>query len=341
MRSTEEIKHLFSEKLSQAKDLPLLEALRVEFLGKKGLVSEALSLISKVAPEERKAYGEKVNALKLQITQALEEKKKSFEEAELNERLKKEVVDITLPPRNYLPGKQHPISKIILELKDIFAQMGFESVEGPEIENEWNNFTALNIPENHPARQMHDTFYMQEKGMVLRTHTSPVQIRYMTNNKPPIRIISVGKVYRSDYDATHTPMFHQIEALYIDKNVNIGHLKGCLEGFLKIFFGVEAAPIRLRPSYFPFTEPSAEVDVRCDRSNKAEIKIGNGQDWLEILGCGMVNPKVLENVGLDPNEYQGFAFGAGVERLAMLKYNIPDLRTFFEGDIRWLKHYGF
>lgn len=341
MISTEEIKQSFTKEVASVTDLAQLEQLRVKYLGKKGQVTEALSLISKVTPEERKAYGESVNIVKNYIIVELDQLKGKLEEEFIEKKLVAEKIDITLPPRNYTVGKEHPISKVIDDLKSIFSKMGFGYASGPDIESDWNNFTALNIPEHHPARQMHDTFYLKEDKLVLRTHTSPVQIRHMTNNKPPIKIISIGKVYRSDYDATHTPMFHQIEALYIDKNITMVHLKSYLELFLKLFFEVEQAPIRLRPNHFPFTEPSAEVDVKCDRSNKQEIKIGLGNDWLEILGCGMVNPKVLQNVGLDPNEYQGFAFGAGIERLAMLKYNIPDLRTFFEGDIRWLKHYGF
>ncbi|WP_039457750.1 phenylalanine--tRNA ligase subunit alpha [Candidatus Jidaibacter acanthamoebae] len=341
MKSTEEIKQYFIDKVASAPDLAQLEQIRIEFLGKKGHITEALSLISKVNPEERKAYGERINTLKNYIIEELEHIKVKLEAEFLEAKLLAEKIDITLSPRNYSVGKEHPITKVITELKSIFSKLGFDYAEGPDIENDWNNFTALNIPEHHPARQMHDTFYLKEDKLLLRTHTSPVQIRHMTKHKPPIKIISIGKVYRSDYDATHTPMFHQIEALYVDKNINMVHLKSYLEMFLKLFFEVENAPVRLRPNHFPFTEPSAEVDVKCDRSSKQEIKIGMGNDWLEILGCGMVNPKVLENVGLDPSEYQGFAFGAGVERLAMLKYNIPDLRTFFEGDIRWLKHYGF
>lgn len=342
MNSASEIQELFSQKIQKLSSLSELNEIRVEFLGKKGYLTEALNSISQLPPEERKPYGKLVNSLKQDISQKIEQLKSDFEEQELTKKLLEDKIDISLPPRNYKIGKQHPINKAILDLKGVFTRMGFTFDAGPDIEDEWNNFTALNIPQHHPARQMHDTFYLEyQKDLLLRTHTSCVQIRHMRNHKPPVKVISIGKVYRSDYDATHTPMFHQIEGLYIGKNVTISHLKSYLELFLQLFFEVEKAPIRLRPSYFPFTEPSAEADVKCDRSSKGEIKIGIGNDWLEILGCGMVHPKVLENMGVDPEEYQGFAFGAGIERLAMLKYNIPDLRTFFEGDIRWIQHYGF
>ena len=336
------IKEDFQAGLDKASDMESIEKLRVSFLGKKGLLTQQIKSLGSLPQEERKKFGQQINELKNFIESAISSSKSKVELDEMNRRLESEKIDITLPGRKYARGKTHPISHVIEEIKEIFASMGFDHATGPEIEDDWHNFTALNIPESHPARQMHDTFYTKdEDDMLLRTHTSNVQIRHMQQNKPPYRIISVGRVFRSDYDATHTPMFHQVEALCIDKNITMAHLKGCLETFLKMFFGLDELPIRLRPSYFPFTEPSAEVDVQCDRSSKDELKIGKGEDWLEILGCGMVHPNVLKNVNVDPDEYQGFAFGAGVERLAMLKYNIPDLRTFFESDLRWLKHYGF
>ncbi len=334
------LKQNFLQALAIAQDLTALEALRLEFLGKKGYLAAEMGKISTLAPLERKDFGQQVNNLRDFITTQLADKKAIFAAAALDAQLQAEVLDITLPTREIRHGKVHPISQAIADLTAIFARLGFSTITGPEIEDEWHNFSALNIPDEHPARQMHDTFYLQQEGLLLRTHTSSVQIRHMQAHKPPYKMLSIGRVYRSDYDATHTPMFHQIEGLYIDKAVHLGHLRYCLEYFLREFFMVKEAPIRLRPSYFPFTEPSFEVDVLCDRSNKAEIKIGSGNDWLEILGCGMVHPQVLRNVGVDPDEYQGFAFGAGIERLAMLRYNIPDLRSFFEGDERWLKHYG-
>jgi len=264
-------------------------------------------------------------------------------DADLDKRLMSEQIDVTLPAAHEETGYVHPISQTIDEIVGIFGEMGFTVAEGPDIEDDWHNFTALNIPLDHPARQEHDTFYMpgeDGKRKVLRTHTSPVQIRTMTDQEPPIRIIVPGRTYRSDYDATHSPMFHQVEGLVIDKTSHMGHLKGCLIEFCRAFFEVDDLPVRFRPSYFPFTEPSAEVDIGCTREG-GEFKIGHGDDWLEILGSGMVNPNVLSNCGIDPNEYQGFAFGLGVERVAMLKYGIPDLRTFFESDLRWLRHYGF
>lgn len=339
MATLASIKESFLSKLDATTSLKDLEALRIEFLGKSGHIADQMKLIGSLAPEEKKSFGAEVNAVKEFISSGLDDKKALLEKIELAKKLDSETIDITLPPYDYKVGKVHPITQTILEIKDIFSKLGFTCIEGNEIEDDWHNFTALNIPAHHPARQSHDTFYV-EGGDLLRTHTSNMQIRYMQNNKPPYKIVTIGKVYRSDYDATHTPMFHQVECLYIDKNINMGHLKGCLETFLKLFFGLQELPIRLRPSFFPFTEPSAEVDIRCDRSSKGEIKIGEGNDWVELLGSGMVHPNVLRNVGIDPNEYQGFAFGAGIERLTMMKYNIPDLRTMFEGDIRWIKHYG-
>jgi phenylalanyl-tRNA synthetase alpha chain len=323
-----------------------LNDIRVKFLGKNGIVTSEAKKIALVSQDEKKEFGAKVNKLKDYIQKEIQEVKSHIEEKILNEKLKNESIDVTLPGRGYQRGKVHPISHTIDKIKNIFYSMGFQHIDGPDIDNEWNNFTALNIPENHPTRQMHDTFYIEKKSedkdnLLLRTHTSTVQIRYMLENKPPLKIFSVGKVYRSDYDTTHTPMFHQLECLVVDEKSNVMDLQACLKCFLRLFFDSDQIPMRFRSSYFPFTEPSFEVDVKCDRSKKGEIQIGKGDDWLEILGCGMVNQKVLKNVGIDSSKYQGFAFGVGVERLAMLKYNISDLRSFFEGDIRWLNHYGF
>jgi phenylalanyl-tRNA synthetase alpha chain len=340
MQKFEQVRDDFEKAISSISSLDQLESIKVEFLGKKGKITGMMSHIATLSPEEKKAFGQEVNRLKELVSNNIEQKKQEIEEKVLAQRLSSEKIDVSLPARSYAFGKVHPISQAIADLTKIFTNMGFALTDGPDIENEWNNFAALNIPDHHPARQMQDTFYIKDNDFLLRTHTSSVQIRHMSTNKPPIKIISLGKVYRSDMDATHTPMFHQIEGLYIDKNITMAHLKAYLEQFLKEFFEIDQAPIRLRPSYFPFTEPSAEVDIKCDRSSKGEIKLGVGSDWLEVLGCGMVHPNVLSNVGIDPEQYQGFAFGAGIERLTMLKYNIPDLRTFFEGDIRWNRYYG-
>ena len=316
-----------------------LEELRVAWLGKKGRVTEELKTLGALDAEARKARGAELNDIKNQITEALDAKKSALAGAELNARLANETVDVTLPATSTLVGKLHPITQVTEEIRRIFADLGFDVATGPDIEDEYHNFDALNIPAHHPARQMHDTFYLKE-GQVLRTHTSPVQIRTMKAGKPPFRFIAPGSTYRCDSDLTHTPMFHQVEGFVVDKNIHMGHLKGCLAEFLKAFFELDEVPVRFRPSFFPFTEPSAEVDIGCKRS-KDELKIGAGEDWLEVMGCGMIHPNVLKNCGIDPNEWQGFAFGMGVERLAMLKYGIPDLRTFFESDVRWLQHYGF
>jgi phenylalanyl-tRNA synthetase alpha chain len=320
-----------------------VEAFRVQFLGKSGEVTALAKSLGTLPPEQRKDAGAAINAIKDKITAALEQKKSSLERAELDQRLASETIDVTLPATPIMRGSIHPITQVTEELTAIFADFGFTVAEGPEIEDDFHNFSALNIPESHPARQMHDTFYLKGDGKehpVLRTHTSPVQIRTMVNQKPPIRIIAPGTTYRSDSDMTHTPMFHQIEGLVIEKGVHMGHLKGLLNDALAAFFGLEKLPMRFRASFFPFTEPSAEVDIGCKRG-KDSLVVGEGSDWLEIAGCGMVHPNVLKNCGLDPAEWQGFAFGCGIERLAMLKYNIPDLRTFFAGDMRWLNHYGF
>jgi phenylalanyl-tRNA synthetase alpha chain len=327
-----------------ASDLKTLEDLRVSALGKKGRITGMMKTLGQMDGEQRKTAGQALNQLKSEVAKAIETRKGTLEIAALNAQLVNERVDVSLPVRPEEQGRIHPISQTIDEAVAIFGEMGFVVAEGPDIEEDWFNFTALNIPPEHPARQEHDTFYLpNEKDgnrMVLRTHTSPVQIRTMQSQKPPIRIIVPGRTYRCDYDATHSPMFHQIEGLVIDKKTHMGHLKGCLIDFCRAFFGVDDLPVKFRPSYFPFTEPSAEVDIGCTREG-GEFKIGHGDDWLEILGSGMVNPQVLINCGIDPEVYQGFAFGMGIERLAMLKYGIPDLRTFFESDLRWLRHYGF
>jgi phenylalanyl-tRNA synthetase alpha chain len=323
-----------------------LEAVRVSALGKQGSVSALLKTMGGMSPEERQTQGPIINGLRESITTALTAKKADLETAELNRRLATERVDMTLPAPNVPRGTIHPVSQVMDELAEIFADMGFAVAEGPEIEDDWHNFTALNIPETHPARAMHDTFYFPDdmardgQKMVLRTHTSPVQIRTMTSQEPPIRIIAPGRVYRSDSDATHTPMFHQIEGLVIDKGIHLGHLKWTLETFLKAYFEREDVVLRLRPSYFPFTEPSVEVDVGYSVINGKRV-IGGAEGWMEVLGSGMVHRKVIEACGLDPDVWQGFAFGTGVDRLAMLKYGMDDLRAFFDGDNRWLQHYGF
>ncbi|MEI8395865.1 MAG: phenylalanine--tRNA ligase subunit alpha [Rhodospirillaceae bacterium] len=327
-----------------AADPAALEEVRVTALGKKGRVTALMKDLGGLGPDERKARGAALNLVKDEISAAIEARRAELQSAALTARLEAERIDVTLPARPEAEGRIHPISQTIDEITAIFADMGFTVAEGPDIEGDFYNFTALNIPPEHPARQMHDTFYLPDAPdgtkRVLRTHTSPVQIRTMLANKPPIRIIAPGRTYRSDYDMTHTPMFHQVEALVIDEATHMGHLKGAIIEFCRAFFGVDDLPVRFRPSFFPFTEPSAEVDIGCARSG-GELKLGNYGDWLEIMGCGMVHPKVLENCGIDSTRYQGYAFGMGIERIAMLKYGIPDLRTFFDADLRWLKHYGF
>ena len=332
--------------IGSADTLDSLEALRIAALGKQGSVSALLKTMGSMSPEERQTQGPIINGLRESITSALASKKADLETADLNRRLASERVDMTLPAPEAPRGTVHPVSQVMDELAEIFADMGFAVAEGPEIEDDWHNFTALNIPETHPARAMHDTFYFPDEmardgqKMVLRTHTSPVQIRTMTSQEPPIRIIAPGRVYRSDSDATHTPMFHQIEGLVIDKGIHLGHLKWTLETFLKAYFEREDVVLRLRPSYFPFTEPSVEVDVGYSVVNGKRV-IGGAEGWMEVLGSGMVHRKVIEACGLDPDVWQGFAFGTGVDRLAMLKYGMDDLRAFFDGDNRWLQHYGF
>ena len=333
-----------AKKISKLTSLAELETLRVQYLGKKGTLTSEMKLLSSLSIEERKEKGHKLNILKAFLEKELLNKKNIIENLTINEKIEKEKIDVTLPSRNYDLGKVHPISQSIFKIIEIFASMDFSVESGPDIETDFNNFTALNIPSHHPAREMQDTFYLEKPSgseeRVLRTHTSPVQVRYMLNSKPPIRIIVPGRTYRSDSDATHTPMFHQVEGLLIDETSTMANLKGCLIDFLKEFFEIDDLQYRFRPSYFPFTEPSAEMDVAYTKKNNT-LKIGRGEQWLEILGCGMVNPRVLENCKIDSNKYQGFAFGMGIERLSMLKYGITDMRGFFESDFRWLNHYGF
>ena len=329
-----------------ATDEATLEAVRVSALGKKGAVSELLKTLGAMTPDERKEQGPRINGLRDSVQAAILQKREALAEASLEARLAAERIDVTLPVQEgpETRGRIHPISQVTDELTAIFADMGFAVAEGPDIETDEYNFTALNFPEGHPAREMHDTFFLKpdHRGdrKVLRTHTSPVQIRTMRTQAPPIRVIIPGRTYRHDSDQTHTPMFHQVEGLVIDRQANIAHLKWILEEFCKAFFEVENVKMRFRPSYFPFTEPSAEVDIQCSRKG-GEIRFGEGDDWLEILGCGMVHPNVLRNCGLDPDVFQGFAWGMGIDRIAMLKYGMPDLRPFFEADVRWLNHYGF
>jgi len=337
-------------RIAAAQDLDALEKLRVEFLGKQGSVSLLLKTLGAMSPEERQSTGPQIHALREGVSDALAARKGALEGAALEARLASESVDLTLPAPQAPRGSIHPVSQVLDELAEIFADLGFAVATGPEIEDDWHNFTALNIPESHPARAMHDTFYFPDsdaegRRMLLRTHTSPVQIRSMLEQGAPIRIIAPGRVYRSDSDATHTPMFHQVEGLVIDKGIHLGHLKWTLETFLKAFFEREDIVLRLRPSYFPFTEPSVEVDVGFALENGRRVLGGcgdaPGHGWMELLGSGMVNRKVIAAGGLDPDEWQGFAFGIGVDRLAMLKYGMDDLRAFFDGDVRWLAHYGF
>jgi len=344
MSDTQALEQEILAEVAGAADEATLETVRVSALGKKGRVSVLMKTLGGLSPNERKEKGPQFNQLKNVVAEAIAARKSVLEREALNARLETERVDVTLPVLPTNEGRVHPLSQVWEESVAIFADMGFSVEEGPDIETDYHNFEALNIPAEHPARQMHDTFYFNPKAdgsrPVLRTHTSPVQIRTMEAGPPPYRIIVPGRVYRCDSDRTHTPMFHQIEGLVIDKSTHMGHLKWCLEEFARAFFEVDHVEMRFRPSYFPFTEPSAEVDIKCDIQDNV-IKFGEGNDWMEILGCGMVHPQVLRNVGLDPDEYQGFAFGMGLDRNAMLKYGIPDLRAFFESDLRWLRHYGF
>jgi len=336
--------------IEAAADLDALEVLRVSALGKAGTITGLLKTLGGMTPEERQAKGPEIQGLRETVAAALGARKAALDAAALDVKLAAEAIDMTLPAETAPKGSVHPVSQVMDELAEIFADMGFAVATGPEIEDDWRNFTALNIPDTHPARAMHDTFYFPDKdaegrAMLLRTHTSPVQIRTMMSEEPPIRIIAPGRVYRSDSDATHTPMFHQVEGLVIDRGIHMGHLEWTLETFLKAYFERDDIVLRLRPSYFPFTEPSAEVDVGYKQEKGRRIVGGHGDDdghaWMELLGSGMVNRRVIANCGLDPNEWQGFAFGVGVDRLAMLKYGMDDLRAFFDGDLRWLSHYGF
>ncbi len=333
--------------IAAAGDEQAIEAVRVGALGKKGSVSQMLKTLGAMTPEERQVMGPAINGLRDRVAAAIAARKDELKRAAIDARLARETVDITLPVREPAAerGRIHPISQVIDEIAAIFGDLGFQIAEGPDIETDYYNFTALNFQEGHPAREMHDTFFFNEdeagERKVLRTHTSPVQIRTMEKQKPPIRIVIPGKTYRCDSDATHTPMFHQLEGLVIDKSANVANMKWVLQEFCKAFFEVPHLNMRFRPSYFPFTEPSLEVDIQCDRSNPGEVRFGEGNDWMEILGCGMVHRNVMRAGGLDPDEYQGFAWGMGIDRIAMLKYGMPDLRAFFDADVRWLAHYGF
>ncbi len=333
------------EQIRAAGDLATLDKLRVAALGKSGSMTAQLKSLGSMTPEQRAVEGPKIHALREQLTAAIGQRKAELETAELDRRLSTERIDLSLPATEAPQGTVHPVSQVMDELAEIFADLGFAVAEGPEIETQWYNFTALNMPESHPARAMHDTFYCEQRAgedepRVLRTHTSPVQIRSMEERGAPLRVIAPGRVYRSDSDATHTPMFHQIEGLVIDRHIHMGHLKWTMETFLKAFFERDDVAIRMRPSYFPFTEPSAEVDVGWSREKGRRV-VGGSEGWMEIIGSGMVHPRVIANCGLDPDEWQGFAFGTGVDRMAMLKYGMEDLRAFFDADLRWLRHYGF
>jgi len=333
------------DRIAAADSLASLDAVRVAALGKQGEITALLKSLGKMDAETRAAEAPKIHALREQVTSAIADRKAALETAELEKRLATERIDLSLPAAETPQGTVHPVSQVMDELAEIFADLGFAVAEGPEIETQWYNFTALNMPESHPARAMHDTFYLERRGgeeeaRVLRTHTSPVQIRAMEARGAPIRVIAPGRVYRSDSDATHTPMFHQVEGLVIDRAIHLGHLKWTLETFLKAFFERDDIVLRLRPSYFPFTEPSAEVDVGYTMRGGRRV-LGGTEKWMELLGSGMVHPRVIAAVGLDPDEWQGFAFGCGIDRLAMLKYGMDDLRAFFDGDMRWLRHYGF
>ena len=341
MSDLDQINSSFSEKIKFIESKEELQNLKTEFFGKNGQITIQFKKLGSLPVEEKKEFASSMNKLKINLTNQIELKIVELKTKEINEKLKDEKIDISLPIRSFDKGKIHPVSQVIDEISSIFSEIGFSVAEGPDVETEYNNFTALNTPKDHPARDMHDTFYLEEnKKILLRTHTSPVQIRTMLNEKPPFKIIVPGRTYRCDSDQTHAPMFHQLEGLHIDKNITMSHLKGCLDYFIKEFFEVKNIKMRFRPSHFPFTEPSAEVDIGY-RIENGRIVIGEGDKWLEILGCGMVHPNVLRNVKVDPKHFQGFAFGMGIDRLAMLKYGINDLRAFFESDYRWLSHFGF
>jgi len=341
MSDLKKIKDELLLKLKSKLNLSEVNQMKSDLFGKNGLVSSQFKKIGTIAETERKKFASELNVIKDELQDLINLKIKEIENEEIKEKLQKEKIDITLPERPFVRGKIHPVSQTIDEISSIFSEIGFSVEEGPDVESEYNNFTALNTPENHPARDMHDTFYLDEKKeRLLRTHTSPVQIRTMLKDKPPFKIIAPGRTYRSDSDQTHAPMFHQVEGLHIDKDINMGHLKGCLNYFIKEFFELDKIKMRFRPSHFPFTEPSAEVDIGYEMKD-GKIVIGEGDQWLEILGCGMVHPNVLRNVKVDPIKFQGYAFGMGIDRLAMLKYGINDLRAFFDCDYRWLNHFGF
>ena len=341
MSDLKKIKSEFLSKLNKKLNLSEINQIKSDLFGKNGIISLEFKKIGTIAESEKKKFASDLNITKNELQDLINSKISEIENSEINEKLEKEKIDITLPERPFVRGKIHPVSQTIDEISSIFSEIGFSVEEGPDVENEYNNFTALNTPDDHPARDMHDTFYLDEKkNRLLRTHTSPVQIRTMLKDKPPFKIIAPGRTYRSDSDQTHAPMFHQVEGLHIDKNINMGHLKGCLNYFIKEFFEVDKIKMRFRPSHFPFTEPSAEVDIGY-KMKDGKIVIGEGDQWLEILGCGMVHPNVLKNVKVDPTKFQGYAFGIGIDRLAMLKYGINDLRAFFDCDYRWLNHFGF
>ena len=341
MSDLKKIKDDFLLKLEKKLSLSEINEIKTNLFGKNGLISSQFKKIGSISESEKKKFASELNLIKDELQNQINFKINEIQNEEINKKLEKEKVDITLPERTFVRGKIHPVSQTIDEISSIFSEIGFSVEEGPDVENEYNNFTALNTPDNHPARDMHDTFYLDEKKKkLLRTHTSPVQIRTMLKDKPPFKIIAPGRTYRSDSDQTHSPMFHQVEGLHIDKDINMGHLKGCLNYFIKEFFEVKKIKMRFRPSHFPFTEPSAEVDIGYEIRD-GKIVIGEGDKWLEILGCGMVHPNVLKNVKVDSSKYQGYAFGIGIDRLAMLKYGINDLRAFFDCDYRWLNHFGF
>ena len=341
MSDLKKLKDEFLSKLRGKLNLSEVNQIKSELFGKNGLISTQFKKIGTIAESEKKKFASDLNIIKDELQSLINSKINEAENTEINKKLEQERIDITLPERSFVRGKIHPVSQTIDEISSIFSEIGFSVEEGPDVENEYNNFTALNTPENHPARDMHDTFYLDEKKQnLLRTHTSPVQIRTMIKDKPPFKIIAPGRTYRSDSDQTHAPMFHQVEGLHIDKDINMGHLKGCLNYFIKEFFEVDKIKMRFRPSHFPFTEPSAEVDIGYEMKD-GKIIVGEGNQWLEILGCGMVHPNVLKNVKVDTAKYQGYAFGIGIDRLAMLKYGINDLRAFFDCDYRWLSHFGF
>ena len=341
MSDLKNIKEKYNTKLNKDLGLEDINQIKTELFGKNGLISSQFKNIGSIPEVERKKFSSDLNQIKDELQNLIIDKINEIESKKINDKLKKEKIDVTLPERSFVMGKIHPVSQTIDEISSIFSEIGFSVEEGPDIENEYNNFTALNTPDNHPARDMHDTFYLDEKKeILLRTHTSPVQIRTMLKGKPPFKIIAPGRTYRSDSDQTHAPMFHQVEGLHIDKDINMGHLKGCLNYFIKEFFEVKKIKMRFRPSHFPFTEPSAEVDIGYEVKD-GKIIIGEGDQWLEILGCGMVHPNVLKNVKVDSSKFQGYAFGIGIDRLAMLKYGINDLRAFFDCDYRWLNHFGF